>query len=656
MVILTRTLVALSLGIVALSGCKSPQTQTDCPIRVFELTSPLFTQVGQTAAPATIRVTSHPSEVDVVCWEVDSGMEMGRLEAPSTITIEEPGDPSLERWENVIEVSACGGDGYSVEELGELAMKVIRWRTDSIEFGPDKAGRWHQLPRDGQSMPPAPEDATPEQLAELREFSPHVEGEDQFFFTTASGHPGFRFRFVESRRVNSGDPRPVAYRFKATRIGFHDQEKVIELPGDVSHIHFTMEDARPESVEFVSGLTFHVDPPTTLIGVVAPAVPVSARPLDGTWSQPRIEQPSWMLDTQAVGPLNSSKKEQVRTTAWGPEEGIWPQITDQGFLVPVDEGIPDYYSSDPRQFHWRVIQDRDGSQFLGSEGGFPATSEVQYWANARGYWPRRGNVSLPPGVDPAQTKKVVVKLTPMTQRRIAVMPLVWIDPWKRESAANYLENLVRQRDLLDQVFLPSDQQVHALRQLISVLGQESLGDGPGNQQLLSFWDDTMTLQRETLERVVVPLVQSAAARAKVIKKRELPHEEWYPAELLTGLLTGVPYFQVLERHQTDHFFSERDLSAQDIYDPALRPEFMQLGVEYLLMGSILEKSDQGVATEEDQGSADWAATLSMRLVEVRSGEVLTSVLMEGADLEELLRKAATQLVSKTNLIFRNQDS
>ena len=115
----------------------------------------------------------------------------------------------------------------------------------------------------------------------------------------------------------------------------------------------------------------------------------------------------------------------------------------------------------------------------------------------------------------------------------------------------------------------------------------------------------------------------------------------YPADLATGVLVGQPFLQVLERQQVDRFFDERELSEAEIYDADQRPVFDQLGVEYLILGTCSIRPDGMV--------------LSLRTVEVLTGEVIASARAEAPSVEKAVDAAVVQLTRRMAVLFRTQD-
>ena len=405
---------------------------------------------------------------------------------------------------------------------------------------------------------------------------------------------GFQYRYAGLESLPESEPETVSYpvKVRASKEGHHPQLKTITIP-DTEAVHFELTRIAREE-RYTSTLRFLTTPPESVVGVAAPVRPRGRTPRLSTWSQPRVEEASGFL-----GDGGPAVALDPLVTYGTRSDGFW---ATEGFenLPLAGRGLQFVHEPGPREFSWDVYQGLDGlTQALDSSYSIDWGTPIEYWVQARGHWPKRGFTSLARGVPEGALEIVEVELVPMKRRRIGAKSIVWL---RRDGESGIREEL----EWLMERFQ----------------GLEALDAAPFAADVQELGIKLITSARDALDNF-------STARSG------------YPADLVTGALVGQPFLQVLERQQVDRFFHERELSEAEIYDADQRPVFEQLAVEYLVLGTCSTGSDGRI--------------LSLRAVEVLTGEVIASAHAEAPSIEKAVGAAVRQLTQRMAVLFRAQD-
>ena len=596
------------------------------PSRFFDLESPAQTTESNRLSDgraATVKITSNPSGALIEVQEED-----GRWRTIG----DTPLDP---RWprrlsqpgrskKNLVEVRwVYRGDGEwpAEEEAREDARSAVVWDEDG-----------------GAPSVRAKGGGRPHSLAKVRKFPtiPLLGIPIPDFLWVGSS--GFQYRYAGLDTLPESEPETVSYQVKvrASKEDFFSEQQTITIP-DTEEVHFELTPIpEPEPVRteerYISTLRFLTTPPESVVGVAAPIAPSARTPWRSTWSQPRVAGvPDYLGDGAPVVPLDPHVSYGTRS------DGFWPT---EGFenLPSAGRGLQFAREPGPRDFSWVVFQALDGvTQALDQAYQVGWETPIEYWVQARGHWPTMGHTSLARATPQGGAREVEVELVPMKRRRIGAKSFVWLDQDGESGIREHLEFWIRQIHGAHGIEANSALRASVIQQIASRLAEEGTAEARMafyEKLLEAVESDPLPDNLRELTAQMIALAGDALDDLSTLRSA-------YPADLATGVLVGQPFLQVLERQQVDRFFDERELSEAEIYDADQRPVFDQLGVEYLILGTCSIRPEGMV--------------LSLRAVEVLTGEVIASARAEAPSVEKAVDAAVMQLTQRMAVLFRAQD-
>ncbi|MBA7620798.1 hypothetical protein ES703_28153 [subsurface metagenome] len=98
--------------------------------------------------------------------------------------------------------------------------------------------------------------------------------------------------------------------------------------------------------------------------------------------------------------------------------------------------------------------------------------------------------------------------------------------------------------------------------------------------------------------------------------------------MFTSALIALNKFEVIERYQLEHILDEHKLNLSGLIDIETTKEIGKFaGVDALFMGSFFERSSPYFFADGDfaLGGTQYSATISIRLVDIETGEVIWSI-------------------------------
>jgi hypothetical protein len=589
------------------------------PSRFFDLESPAQTESARLSdgLDATVAITSNPSGALIEVQEEGGGW---RAIGDTPLTHDWPtrlSQPGRSK-KNLVQVRwVYRGEGErpAEEEAREDAESAVVWDEDG--------GAPSVRAKGGDRL---------HSLAKVRKFPtiPLLGIPIPDFLWV--GRSGFQYRYAGLETLSESEPETVSYQVKvrASKEGHRPQQKTITIPGTEA-VHFELKRTPTEEL-YISTLRFLTTPPESVVGVAVPVAPSARTPWRSTWSQPRVVGvPDYLGDGAPVVPLDPHVSYGTRS------DGFWPM---EGFenLPIAGRGLQFAHEPGPRDFSWAVFQALDGvTQALDPEYQVGRETPIEYWVQARGHWPAMGHTSLARATPQGGAREVEVELVPMKRRRIGAKSFVWLDQDGESGIRENLEFWMRQIRGSHGIEPNSALRASVIQQIASRLAEEGTAEARMayyGQLLEAVESAPLADNLQELTAEMIALAGDALDDLSTLRSA-------YPADLATGALVGQPFLQVLERQQVDRFFDERELSEAEIYDADQRPVFDQLGVEYLILGTCSIRPDGMV--------------LSLRTVEVLTGEVIASARAEASSVEKAVDAAVMRLTQRMAVLFRAQD-